>query len=146
MKYCVANRIYNLSGLSRLESIAASLASRGNPIAKWRQSYGYHTPAKMSFKRFFNKNPVDWTGGTWADRVDYNRTRMQDVFLSSDSNAFCHAKNFTKFAGDHRGGEFDLGEAGKLWRNIIDHYMTNESDPVDEPYYWATTSGKTNRV
>lgn len=44
---------------------------------------GYQNPARFSVKRWFAKNPNDLSGGTMADRFDYNRTKMADPFLSA---------------------------------------------------------------
>ena len=40
----------------------------------------YTYPQRFSVRRFVDQNPVDLTGGTLADRFDYNRTDLSKVF------------------------------------------------------------------
>lgn len=48
----------------------------------------YTYPQRFSVRRFVDQNPVDLTGGTLADRFDYNRTDLAKVFHDPKEGSF----------------------------------------------------------
>lgn len=50
-------------------------------VLSFHCSRGYYLPVHMDVARFLDADPLMLTGGTMGDRYDYNRRRLQDVFL-----------------------------------------------------------------
>lgn len=107
----------------------------------------YCVNPNFSFKRFFNKQPNDLTGGYLKDRVDYNRTNMADPFK-------CDVKTTTWYNLLKDRLEV-YGKRGYTRREFPDNFvnivkdaiqeaMDSEPEPLMTKYIWKTTSGRTN--
>jgi len=102
-----------------------------------------HTNRSISLRRFFEGIPHDLTGGTLKDRVDYNRTELDEVFRGSvNFGQYCKGKGLRTFGYDS--GKSDLSIVPKV-QLIIKELLSLESKPTRELFIWRTTLGKTNK-
>lgn len=62
-----------------ISSISMKL-SKMYRVVRQHQQQGYYTPHHIDIERFIKRNPHDLSGGTFQDRVDYNRTDLQNIF------------------------------------------------------------------
>lgn len=75
-------------GMKKEYALAVLLLNGGggqSVFDKIAPTYDYYFPAVFSARRFFNQEPKDLSNGLFKDRVDYNRTLLQDVFRSDKS-------------------------------------------------------------
>jgi hypothetical protein len=105
----------------------------------------YSVNPSFSFRRFFERNPNDLTGGYLSERVDYNRTNMADVFKGGNNNWYNIAKERLPIYGKRPYSSTDFPENFvKTVKDIIAEAIDKEEAPVTEKYIWTTTSGRTN--
>lgn len=72
-------------GLSVRETFAVLLHSgRGSPLAYINGPDGYYTSYRVSARRILEAKPRDLSGGFFCDRIDYNRTELENVFALDD--------------------------------------------------------------
>lgn len=132
----------NLKNMEDLKkAYLINMLSNGNIMPRaWYGFNTYFVAPNFSMKRYFNQNPMDVTGGTLKDRVDYNRSELHMTFYTDKSMGGLSKISTTMFQ------KFtDPKDCVKIWSDLIDQTLDEERDPVDVPYYWETTSGRTNR-
>lgn len=136
---------YLKSGLTPKESMAIIAMNGGFDIEQSiNPPYYYISPKVFSAKRFFSQNPVDLTGGTLFDRVDYNRTSMQDVFLGNTSDGATDWVNFLR--NKFPAGRVVLKDDLQKLKDAFSEMIEKEKDPVNKPYIWKKTDGRTNAM
>jgi len=81
----------SLKDIEKLKSLGLTdneaylfLVLNNHGIDEIYQSNSYHFAERTDPKKFLSGTPNDLTGGTLADRFDYNRTDIHDVFATDD--------------------------------------------------------------
>lgn len=78
----VAYKTLRDEGLSIREAFAVLLFSgRGTPFNYIYGPDGYYTTSRVSARRILEAKPRDLSGGLFCDRIDYNRTELENVFM-----------------------------------------------------------------
>ncbi|QIG69858.1 hypothetical protein F67_I3_11_032 [Rhizobium phage RHph_I3_11] len=134
-------------GMTPNEVLCTLMLNGMTPKLGISQGDGYCVNANFSFKRFFNKQPNDLTGGYLSERVDYNRTNMADPFKADT--------RVTRWYDIFKGRLPIYGKRGYIAKDFPENFvnvvkdtiqevMDKEPEPVQSKYIWKTTSGKTN--
>jgi hypothetical protein len=79
---------YKQFGLSFIQAFCAMYTVTYGKGSRWdsgrdiglRLAHNYVYPTFADFDRIVNQDPVDLTGGTLADRFDYSRKRLHEIF------------------------------------------------------------------
>ncbi len=109
-----------------------------DPMYSTNKNSGYWTPAIFSAKRWFSQNPIDLSGGTLADRFDYNRTRMADPFYSKtgikwyDEMSQRIVIDTKRWAGDGKGDVNSPTKILEAARDIFKKCLDQEEEPSSE--------------
>ncbi len=133
-------------GMERYEALCVLTVNGVSPRLGVSQADSYSTNLQFSFKRFFNREPNDLTGGSLRDRIDYNRTNLADVFKGAKAQWYTLAKGRLPYYGQRgysTAQEFPEGFV-KSVKDVFAEAMDNEETPVTPKYIWTTTSGRTN--
>lgn len=132
-------------GMDRYEALCVLTINGISPRLGVSQADGYCVNPSFSFKRFFNREPNDLTGGPLSERIDYNRTYLADVFKGTGPSWTELAKGRLPAYGQRGYACKDFPEGFvKTVKDIFAEAMDKEEDPVTPKYIWTTTSGRTN--
>lgn len=133
-------------GMDRYEALAVLTINGITPRLGVSQADSYCVNPSFSFKRFFNREPNDLTGGSLSERVDYNRTNLADVFKGGTGTTWYSLSKDRLPAYGKRGyhcKDFPEGFVS-IVKDLFAEAMDKEEAPVTEKYIWKTTSGRTN--
>lgn len=132
-------------GMDRYEALLVLMLNGVSPKLGVSATDSYSVNPSFSFKRFFNREPNDLTGGYLSERVDYNRTNMADVFNGGTDTWYSLAKDRLPKYGKRPYNSTDFPEDFvKTVKDIFAEAVDKEEAPVTEKYIWKTTSGRTN--
>ena len=133
-------------GMDRYEAICVLMLNGISPKLGISASDSYSVNPSFSFRRFFERNPNDLTGGYLSERVDYNRTNMADVFKGGTGATWYSLSKTRLPAYGQRGYDCKDFPEGfvTIVKDIFAEAMDKEEAPVTEKYIWKTTSGRTN--
>lgn len=127
-------------GLNMDEAILLRLIC--DPEKGFQRVNTYSMPKLFSLKRYFGKNPLDLTGGTLFDRIDYNRTDMGNVFMATGKGTDFNdllKEGFPAYDFNRR-TPLDLKVVVPAWKKFLEKAIKLEDDPVDKKYVYTTTS------
>jgi hypothetical protein len=132
-------------GMDRYEAICVLMLNGVSPKLGVSSTDSYSVNPLFSFRRFFERNPNDLTGGYLSERVDYNRTNMADVFKGGLTNWYELSKGRLPVYGQRGYACQDFPEGFvKTVKDIFAEAHGKEPSVVTENYIWRTTSGRTN--
>lgn len=132
-------------GMDRYEALCVLMLNGVSPKLGVSASDSYSVNPSFSFRRFFERNPNDLTGGYLSERVDYNRTNMADVFKGGLTSWYELSKGRLPVYGQRGYACQDFPEGFvKIVKDIISEAHGKEPSMVTEKYIWKTTSGRTN--
>jgi hypothetical protein len=136
---------YVNAGLEEGYALALIFANRYLPF-RTHGIYGTtHFPPSIS--RLIKGNPRDLTGGTMDNRVDYNRTLIDELWKSNTpvsiyDNALKMGLPSSMKTGQT--GDYEIKGYVPLIKELLDLMMKLEGPQENEKYIWKTTSGNTN--
>lgn len=94
----------------------------------------------VSIRRLLEAKPRDYSGGTFKDRVDYNRRMIEQLFHGTPKEGCVSFTEALVKAGVKSISKDTVEEV----RKVLYECAANEVEPVNELYIWKTLSGKTN--
>jgi hypothetical protein len=84
-------------GMTVREAFAVLLmVGRGSPLANFSGPDSYYTTLRISARRILEAKPRDLSGGLFSDRIDYNRTQLENVFMLDDKPVMTLADGLRK--------------------------------------------------
>ena len=128
-------------GLTNNEALAVlMLNGSSGSIHAIQTTYEYRFPAVFSARRFFEQKPNDYSGGTYENGADYNRTFVQDVFSGdTKKGGIVWATAIKAKMGP---GSFSQTKFAAAAKELFKECLANEPAIVQTAYVYRNASGK----
>jgi hypothetical protein len=128
-------------GLTINEALAVlMLNGSSGSIGSIQPTYEYRFPAVFSARRFFEARPNDYSGGTYENGADYNRTFVQDVFSGDTKKGGIVWA--TAMKAKMGAGGFTVEKLAAAAKELFKECLANEPAIETTPYVYKNASGK----